>query len=92
MVKHIYGQIPRNGLTLGSCLQQWGSYSYIIFKIFAIDALYSVIWHVDIMQQICISKDINFNIYIRIMTKVNLSATVGEMSATGGGGGGLNML
>ena len=41
------------------------------------------------MQQLCISKDF-YNIYPRIMTKVNvsatvgMSATVGEMSATAG--------
>ena len=40
----IYGQIPRNGLTLGSCPQQWGSHYYIILKIYLIDGLYSVIW------------------------------------------------
>ena len=39
-----YGQIPRNGLTLGSCPQQWGSHCYIILKIFLIAGLYSVIW------------------------------------------------
>ena len=27
---HVYGQIQRNGLTLGSCPQQWGSHYYII--------------------------------------------------------------
>ena len=42
------------------------------------------------MQQLCISKDFNLYIYPRIMTKVNVSATVGmsttvgEMSATVG--------
>ena len=27
---NVCGQIPRNGLTLGSCPQQWGSHYYII--------------------------------------------------------------
>ena len=42
------------------------------------------------MQQLCISKQLIYNIYPRIMTKVNvsatvgMSATVGEMSATVG--------
>ena len=44
MYIYIYGQIPQNGLTLGSCPQRWGSHYYIIFKIFLIDGLYSVIW------------------------------------------------
>ena len=34
------GQIPRNGLTLGSCLQQWGSHYYMILTIFLIRELY----------------------------------------------------
>ena len=38
------GQIPRNGLTWGSCLQQWGSHYYIILKILLTDELYSIIW------------------------------------------------
>ena len=57
---YIYiGQIPRNGLTLGSCPQQVGSHYYIILKIFLIDGLYSVIWYVDIMHKLCMSKDFN---------------------------------
>ena len=44
-----------------SCPQQWGSrhLHYITFKIFIIDGLYSVIEKVEIMQQLCISKDFN---------------------------------
>ena len=34
-----------------------GLHCYIILKIFIIDGLYSVIWYVDIMQRLCISKD-----------------------------------
>ena len=41
------GQISRNGLTLGSCPQQWGSYYYIIYKISLIDGSYYVIWYKD---------------------------------------------
>ena len=47
-------------------------------------------WYVDIIQQLCISKDFEHYIYPRIMTEVNVSATVamfttsGEMSATAG--------
>ena len=76
---------------MGFCPQQWGSHDYIIFKIFLIAGLYSVIIYVDIMQQLCISKDLLIHmIYTRIMAKVNVSATVGmsaivgEMSATVG--------
>ena len=47
-------QIPRNGLTLSPCLQQWGSHFYIILRIFSIGELYSVIWYIHIMQLYCI--------------------------------------
>ena len=43
----------------GSCQQQWGSHYYMILRIFLIDGLYSVIWYVDIMQQLCTSKYCN---------------------------------
>ena len=36
-----------------------GSHYFIIFKIFLIDGLYSVIWYIDIMQELCITKDFN---------------------------------
>ena len=37
------GQIPRNGLTWGLCLQQWGSHYYKLKKKILIDGLYFVI-------------------------------------------------
>ena len=87
---YIYAQIPRNGLTLGSCLQQWGSHYYIIkkkVKLMLYILLYgrSTSWNNFVYQ-----KTLIYNIYPRIMTKVNVSATVGmsatvwEMSATVG--------
>ena len=48
--------------------------------IFIIDGLYSVIWYVDIMQQLCIPKDFNLYHDPSIMTKVNVSATVGKLN------------
>ena len=42
-VSHVYGQIPQNGLTLGSYPQQWGSHYTLFFKICLIDALYCFI-------------------------------------------------
>ena len=74
---------PTKWTHLGFCPQQWGSHYYIILKLFIIDGLYSVIWYVDIMQQLCIPNTLIYNIYPSVITKVNVSATVG-MSATVG--------
>ena len=46
------GQIPRNGPTLGLCLQKWGSQYYMILNIVTIDGLYSVIWYIDIITNL----------------------------------------
>ena len=58
------GKIPRNGFTFGPCPQHWGT-------------LLHVIWYVDLMKQLCISK-------VNVSATVGMSATVGEMSATVG--------
>ena len=53
-----------------------------LIQIFLIDGLYSVIWYIDIMQQLTLI----YYIYprVRTSTEVNVTATVG-MSATVGG-------
>ena len=53
------------------------------FKIFLFDGLYSVIWYIDIIKQLCICNDFNLlHVTQNIMTEVNVSATAG-MSTTG---------
>ena len=54
-------QITRKGLTFGPCPRQWGANYYIILRIFLIDGLYSVIWHLDIMQLLSISNDVDLS-------------------------------
>ena len=54
-----YMSIPRNGLTLDLCQQQWGSHYYIVLRLFSIGELYSVIWYIHIMQLYCMLNDLN---------------------------------